>query len=216
VAAMARLEFPTNTLTSPTIGCTENANCPNINRRPAVMSDRWMCYRCFFQIRLRNRQGFGQRKSNPDFPRLRKRTGMAQGASMRRLEDELRAPTWKASQCAESSIGPLWSATGVAPALRTTLHPPPEMEQISARRILERSMIGGYEIAPRIAVAEAVHTRLQSTSQVVEAGTGTGKTLAYLLPAICSGRRVVIRRPPNRFRSSFTRRMCRPAKAFRA
>ncbi len=27
---------------------------------------------------------------------------------------------------------------------------------------------------------------------VVEAGTGTGKTLAYLLPAICSGRRVVI------------------------
>jgi len=25
-----------------------------------------------------------------------------------------------------------------------------------------------------------------------EAGTGTGKTLAYLLPAICSGRRVVI------------------------
>src|SRR5260370_4028957 len=27
---------------------------------------------------------------------------------------------------------------------------------------------------------------------IVEAGTGTGKTLAYLLPAICSGRRVVI------------------------
>src|SRR5260370_23560917 len=26
----------------------------------------------------------------------------------------------------------------------------------------------------------------------VEAGTGTGKTLAYLIPAICSGRRVVI------------------------
>jgi len=27
---------------------------------------------------------------------------------------------------------------------------------------------------------------------ILEAGTGTGKTLAYLLPAICSGRRVVI------------------------
>src|SRR5258706_1202892 len=42
-------------------------------------------------------------------------------------------------------------------------------------------------------MAELVQDALQALHHVVvEAGTGTGKTLAYLLPAICSGRRVVI------------------------
>ncbi len=60
--------------------------------------------------------------------------------------------------------------------------------------LLERSMIGGYEhrIA-QLEMAEMVHDAFQTKHHViVEAGTGTGKTLAYLLPAICSGRRVVI------------------------
>src|SRR4029077_6423210 len=39
-------------------------------------------------------------------------------------------------------------------------------------------------------IAEEAFRRRQHA--LVEAGTGTGKTLAYLLPAICSGRRVVI------------------------
>src|SRR5262249_26856373 len=39
----------------------------------------------------------------------------------------------------------------------------------------------------------AVHDAFEAHHHaIVEAGTGTGKTLAYLLPAICSGRRVVI------------------------
>jgi ATP-dependent DNA helicase DinG len=60
--------------------------------------------------------------------------------------------------------------------------------------LLERSMIGGYEHrAAQLEMAEMVHDAFQSRHHaVVEAGTGTGKTLAYLLPAICSGRRVVI------------------------
>jgi len=59
---------------------------------------------------------------------------------------------------------------------------------------LERSMIGGYEHRPaQLQMAEAVHDAfVKHHHTVVEAGTGTGKTLAYLLPAICSGRRVVI------------------------
>jgi ATP-dependent DNA helicase DinG len=59
---------------------------------------------------------------------------------------------------------------------------------------LERSMIGGYEHRPaQLQMAEAVHRAFtQHQHAVVEAGTGTGKTLAYLLPAICSGRRVVV------------------------
>jgi ATP-dependent DNA helicase DinG len=60
--------------------------------------------------------------------------------------------------------------------------------------LLERSMIGGYEHrVAQLEMAELVHDAFTSKHHVVvEAGTGTGKTLAYLLPAICSGRRVVI------------------------
>ena len=60
--------------------------------------------------------------------------------------------------------------------------------------LLERSMIGGYEHrVAQLEMAELVHDAFSSKHHaVVEAGTGTGKTLAYLLPAICSGRRVVI------------------------
>jgi ATP-dependent DNA helicase DinG len=60
--------------------------------------------------------------------------------------------------------------------------------------LLERCMMGSYEHrAAQLEMAERVHEAFESRHHViVEAGTGTGKTLAYLLPAICSGRRVVI------------------------
>jgi len=51
-----------------------------------------------------------------------------------------------------------------------------------------------YEYRPaQLEMAELVHDAFESHHHaIVEAGTGTGKTLAYLIPAICSGRRVVI------------------------
>jgi ATP-dependent DNA helicase DinG len=60
--------------------------------------------------------------------------------------------------------------------------------------LLERCMIGGYEYRRgQLEMAELVQEAFETRHHaVVEAGTGTGKTLAYLLPAICSGRRVVI------------------------
>src|SRR4029077_2320093 len=60
--------------------------------------------------------------------------------------------------------------------------------------LLERCRIGGYEHRrAQLLMAELVQDAFQAHHHVVvEAGTGTGKTLAYLLPAICSGRRVVI------------------------
>jgi len=88
------------------------------------------------------------------------------------------------------------AAAGVAPAQEEeTPFTGPTMEQIfGPGGFLERSMIGGYEHRPaQLQMAEAVHDAFQKHHHtVVEAGTGTGKTLAYLLPAICSGRRVVI------------------------
>ena len=51
-----------------------------------------------------------------------------------------------------------------------------------------------YEFRPgQLQMAEAVESALaEDRHLIVEAGTGTGKTLAYLVPAILSGKRVVI------------------------
>ncbi len=52
----------------------------------------------------------------------------------------------------------------------------------------------GYEFRPsQLAMAKIAEEAFQKHQHVViEAGTGTGKTLAYLIPAIRSGRRVVV------------------------
>jgi ATP-dependent DNA helicase DinG len=51
-----------------------------------------------------------------------------------------------------------------------------------------------YEYRPgQLAMAEAVESALAERRHlIVEAGTGTGKTLAYLVPAILSGKRIVV------------------------
>jgi len=59
----------------------------------------------------------------------------------------------------------------------------------------DRSVVScDYEYrAAQLEMAELVHDAFETHHHaIVEAGTGTGKTLAYLIPAICSGRRVVI------------------------
>ena len=59
---------------------------------------------------------------------------------------------------------------------------------------LEKAMPAGYEHRrSQLEMAELVHEAFQAKRHlIVEAGTGTGKTLAYLIPAILSGRRVVV------------------------
>jgi ATP-dependent DNA helicase DinG len=76
----------------------------------------------------------------------------------------------------------------------------PAKEKPSMRQIfgpggfLDKCMIGGYEHRPaQLQMAEAVDDAFENHHHaILEAGTGTGKTLAYLMPAICSGRRVVV------------------------
>jgi len=59
---------------------------------------------------------------------------------------------------------------------------------------IEKYMPEGYEHRPtQLEMAELVEAAFKEKRHlIVEAGTGTGKTLAYLIPAIRSGRRVVI------------------------
>src|SRR5258708_4011204 len=82
--------------------------------------------------------------------------------------------------------------------------PKPSMNEVfGPGGFLEKCMLAGfdrtavssdYEYRPaQLEMAELVHDAFETHHHaIVEAGTGTGKTLAYLLPAICSGRRVVI------------------------
>lgn len=73
------------------------------------------------------------------------------------------------------------------------------MPKIFARDVLgpgsplERALTG-YEVRDgQLAMAEAVESALDHDRALfVEAGTGTGKTLAYLVPAVLSGKKVVV------------------------
>ena len=51
-----------------------------------------------------------------------------------------------------------------------------------------------YEYRPgQVEMAEAVHDAIENGRvALIEAGTGTGKTLAYLIPALAAGRRVIV------------------------
>lgn len=73
------------------------------------------------------------------------------------------------------------------------------VQNLSARKFFSRSgILSGwhpqYEYRPgQLEMAEAIESAIRDKRHLlVEAGTGTGKTLAYLIPAILSGRRVVI------------------------
>ena len=62
-----------------------------------------------------------------------------------------------------------------------------------ARRPLARHIDGFKARAPQLEMAEAVSRAIKQGGRLlVEAGTGTGKTYAYLVPALESGKRVVI------------------------
>ncbi|MBN1573580.1 MAG: ATP-dependent DNA helicase [Deltaproteobacteria bacterium] len=66
-------------------------------------------------------------------------------------------------------------------------------EFFGERGLLSKTLVG-YEFRPgQIDMAgEVLDALVEGRYLMVEAGTGTGKTLAYLLPALLSGRRVVI------------------------
>jgi ATP-dependent DNA helicase DinG len=71
---------------------------------------------------------------------------------------------------------------------------PLTVRQFFGRKGLLSEWHPGYEYrSGQLEMAEAVESGLREKKHlVVEAGTGTGKTLAYLVPAILSGKRIVI------------------------
>jgi ATP-dependent DNA helicase DinG len=71
---------------------------------------------------------------------------------------------------------------------------PPSARQFFDRRGLLSQWHPAFEFRQgQLEMAEAVEAALRDKRHlIVEAGTGTGKTLSYLVPAILSGRRVVV------------------------
>jgi ATP-dependent DNA helicase DinG len=71
---------------------------------------------------------------------------------------------------------------------------PGSLDQIFGRRGLLARQLSSYEFRPsQLEMAKAVLGAIEEGGHLcVEAGTGTGKTLAYLIPALFSSRRVVI------------------------
>lgn len=102
----------------------------------------------------------------------------------------------------------LWSRTGTLefspPAARVSITTNLESPRGASSKVTCKSFFGRKGILARshpnyeyrsgqLEMAEAVASALEDRRHlIVEAGTGTGKTLAYLLPAILSGKRVVI------------------------
>ena len=85
-----------------------------------------------------------------------------------------------------------------------------------ARRLLESSAalrdgLAAYETREgQLAMMDAVERALAEDRHLfVEAGTGTGKTLAYLVPALLSARRSSSAPRPSRSRSRSSQKTCR-------
>jgi ATP-dependent DNA helicase DinG len=78
--------------------------------------------------------------------------------------------------------------------MSTQVNAAPTVRQFFARHGALSKWHPNYEYRPgQLAMAEAVESALADRKHlVVEAGTGTGKTLAYLVPAILSGKRIVV------------------------
>src|SRR5581483_11547974 len=68
------------------------------------------------------------------------------------------------------------------------------VKQFFARNGILSRAHPNYEYRPgQLEMAEAVASALADRRHlIVEAGTGTGKTLAYLVPSLLSGQRVVV------------------------
>lgn len=66
-------------------------------------------------------------------------------------------------------------------------------QQFGPQGALARSLVG-YRVRPeQIALAEAIQDALHGRTQLIaEAGTGTGKTYAYLVPALAAGGKVIV------------------------
>jgi len=78
--------------------------------------------------------------------------------------------------------------------MSTEVQPRATVHQFFSRHGALSKWHPNYEYRPgQLAMAEAVESALADRKHlIVEAGTGTGKTLAYLVPAILSGKRIVV------------------------
>src|SRR3990170_1107473 len=83
----------------------------------------------------------------------------------------------------------------VPPETATTATKPKSGSAPSLGALLAAAVtaVGGSERAGQVEMAEAVSAAMAAGQHLlVQAGTGTGKSLAYLIPALHHGQRVVV------------------------
>ena len=81
----------------------------------------------------------------------------------------------------------------IVPLSSRSLGSPPPPVAVALRKVTQTLPGGGEDRPGQIAMAEAVEEALvESHHLIVQAGTGTGKSLAYLVPAALLGRPVVV------------------------
>jgi ATP-dependent DNA helicase DinG len=100
----------------------------------------------------------------------------------------------KASGTAPEDALETRAAESAKPSMREVFGPDGFLEKCMKGGFDRLTVTSDYEYRlAQLEMAELVQDAFETHHHaIVEAGTGTGKTLAYLLPAICSGRRVVI------------------------
>src|SRR5437762_10079991 len=93
-------------------------------------------------------------------------------------------------KCRNSNLG---ISNGVLSRPTSGINSNPMHDFFGPGGVLEQRL-EDYEYRPsQVRMAEAVRRALEEQSHVIiEAGTGTGKTLAYLLPALLHGRRILV------------------------
>src|SRR5262252_407237 len=159
-------------------------------------AERRVCYRSKTEGWSRSGEGelLVRKNGNPGGETTAGNAKQAAKTVERRYVPVERDSTERVTPFAAASRGSEDAAAGAKASMREVFGPGGFLEKCM-KGGFDRSVVSSdYEYrAAQLEMAELVHDAFESHHHaIVEAGTGTGKTLAYLIPAICSGRRVVI------------------------
>jgi len=110
-----------------------------------------------------------------------------------RLGEAAPSPSSGRAEPGEGMVAPTRSAPRPAPPTPAPVAPLTARAVLGPGGLVARRLVGYEEREPQLQMVELVEQAIaERRHAVVEAGTGTGKSLGYLVPAILSGKRVIV------------------------